>query len=156
MKPTLYLETSIISYLAAWPSRDLVTAARQQIPRDWWENRAEDFDLFLSEIVIDECSAGDPHAAKRRLELTDRILLLDPEGTEALTEALMHDVRLPERAAADALYIAIAVIHGMDYLLTWNCTHIANAALRTRIDDVCRSMGYEPAIICTPEELLSE
>ena len=106
-------------------------------------------------MVIDEASAGDQAAATRRLEILAALPLLDP-GDEAaeLAQALIAHVPLPESAAADALHIAIAVVNGMDYLLTWNCTHIANAALRSRIEAVCRRRGFEVPIICTPEELL--
>jgi hypothetical protein len=106
-------------------------------------------------MVIDEASAGDQEAAARRLEVLVPLPLLDPraEGAE-LAQALIEQVPLPVSAAADALHIAIAVVNGMDYLLTWNCTHIANAALRSRIETVCRSKGFEVPIICTPDELL--
>jgi hypothetical protein len=157
MKPKVYLETTIPSYLTARPSRDLVTAAHQQITREWWDTRRHDFDLFVSQMVIDEASAGDPEAAIRRLDVLASQPLLDPqaEGT-ALAQMLIDHIPLPARAAADALHIAIAVVNGMDYLLTWNYTHIANAALRSRIEAVCRSKGFEVPIICTPEELLEE
>ena len=155
MKPKVYLETTIPSYLTARPSRDLVTAAHQQITREWWDTRRHDFDLFVSQMVIDEASAGDPEAAIRRLDVLASLPLLDPqaEGT-ALAQMLIDHIPLPARAAADALHIAIAVVNGMDYLLTWNCTHIANAALRGRIEAACRSQGFRVPIIWTPEELL--
>ena len=155
MKLKVYLETTIPSYLTARPSRDLVTAAHQQITREWWDTRRHDFDLFVSQMVIDEASAGDPEAATRRLDVLASLPLLDPqaEGT-ALAQMLIDHIPLPARAAADALHIAIAVVNGMDDLLTWNCTHIANAALRGRIEAACRSRGFSVPIICTPEELL--
>ena len=104
-----------------------------------------------------ECQAGDPDAAAQRLEvLRDLPLLEQTEEVTTLAQALLGQVPLPERAAVDALHIAVAAVHGMDYLLTWNCTHIANAALRGQIESVCRAGGYEPPAICTPEELLSE
>jgi len=157
MRPKVYIETTIPSYLTAWPSRDLVVAARQQITREWWQIRRPDFDLFASQLVIDEASEGDPDAAKRRLEvLKDIPLLALSEDVAELAQAIIERVPFPERAAADALHIAIAVVNGMDYLLTWNCTHIANAALRGAIESVCRSRGYEAPIICTPEELMEE
>ena len=110
---------------------------------------------FVSQMVIDEASAGDPEAATRRLEVIASLPLLDPQ-TEgiALAQILSNHLSLPPRAAADALHIAIAVVNGMDYLLTWNCTHIANAALRGRIEAACRRRGFSVPIICTPEELL--
>jgi hypothetical protein len=155
MKPKVYLETTIPSYLTSRPSRDLVTAAHQQITREWWDTRRHAFDLFVSQIVLDEAGAGDAEAAARRLAVLTPLPLLNPREEEAeLAQALIAQIPLPASAAADALHIAIAVVNGMDYLLTWNCTHIANAALRSRIEAVCRSKGFEVPIICTPEELL--
>jgi hypothetical protein len=157
MTPRVYLETTIPSYLTAWLSRDLVMAARQQITREWWETRRQDFALFISQFVLDEAGLGDSDAAKRRLEMLTGVPLLDPSAdVYTLADELMKRVPLPPKAAADALHIAIATINGMDYLLTWNCTHIANAALRASIELVCRENGYEPPVICTPEELLKE
>jgi hypothetical protein len=156
MKPTVYVETTIPSYLTAWPSRDLVRAAHQQITREWWAQR-EGFDLYASRLVVQECQAGDAQAAADRLATLAGILLLEQEAEAAeLAEALLRNVPLPPNAAADALHIATAAVHGMQYLLTWNCTHIANVALRPRIEAVCRSTGYEPPLICTPEELPTE
>jgi hypothetical protein len=157
MKPKIYLETTIGSYLSAWPSRDLVTAAHQQITREWWQARHQEFELFISQIVMQEARGGDPDAAARRLEILEALPLLElTEEATALARELVEQVPLPEKAAVDALHIALAVVHGMDYLLTWNCTHIANATLRNKIEAVCRSKGYEPPVICTPEELAEE
>src|SRR5262249_16172722 len=122
MKLAVYLETSIIGYLTSRPSRDLVTAANQQLTRDWWELRRGDFDLFASEAVWKECSAGDGDAAKERLRLLESIPLLDVTGeAEKLAAELVRGVPLPQRAAVDALHISVATVHGIDYLLTWNC-----------------------------------
>ena len=153
MKSTVYIETTIPSYLTAWPSRDLVRAAHQQITREWWARRDE-FDLRSSRLVVQECQAGDTEAAADRLTALAGIPLLE-QGAEVgeLAEALMRGVPLPEKAAADALHIATAAVHGMQYLLTWNCTHIANVELRPQIEAVCRAAGFEPPLICTPEEL---
>jgi hypothetical protein len=157
MKPRVYLETTIPSYLTAWPSRDLVRAAHQQITRDWWDKRRAVFELFISQVVLRECQAGDATAAAERLKiLQDLPLLEQTEEATRLAQALVDRVPLPERAAVDALHVAIAAVHGVDYLLTWNCTHIANATLRDPIESVCRENGYEPPAICTPDELLAE
>jgi PIN domain len=156
MKRRVYIETTVPSYLAAWASRDLVRAAHQQITREWWSHR-DTFELYSSRLVVEECEAGDAQAAADRLATLAGISLLEPTpDAAALAEALMRGVPLPERAAADALHIAIAAVHGVDYLLTWNCTHIANVTLRPRIEAVCRAAGYEPPLICTPEELPTE
>jgi hypothetical protein len=157
MKPRLYLETTIPSYLSAWPSRDLVRAAHQQVTREWWEQRRGEFDLFVSQVVVRECQGGDAAAAAARLEMIRGLPLLEQTfEAEALADSLLHGVPLPERAAVDALHVGIAAAQGMDYVLTWNCTHIANASLRPRIESVCRNHGYEPPIICTPNELLQQ
>jgi hypothetical protein len=151
------LETTIASYLTAWPSRDLVTAAHQQVTRDWWEARRDDFDIFVSQAVLQEATAGDPDAAARRLELLKDLPLLElTDDVTLFAQELLFQVPLPTQAGVDALHIAVAVVHEMDYLLTWNCAHIANAALRPRIEATCRVRGYKSPVICTPEELLEE
>ena len=156
MKHKVYLETTIPSYLTSWLSRDLVIAAHQQITREWWQNRNR-FDLFISQVVMREVSDGDSQIAAKRLEVLENIPVLEvtKEAIE-LAQKLVDRGPIPEKAAVDALHIAIAVVNGMDYLLTWNCSHIANASMRTKIDHVCRSSGYEPPVICTPEELMEE
>jgi hypothetical protein len=152
--PTIYLETTIISYLAARPSKDLITAAHQQVTRDWWQNRRRDFDLFSSQLVIQESSAGDAAVAQTRLQLLSDISLVQVNvDCVSLARGLVERGPIPEKAAVDALHIAIATVHGMDYLLTWNCKHIANAEMHTAVNRICRSAGYEPPVICTPEEL---
>jgi hypothetical protein len=153
MKPRVFVETTIWSYLTAWPSRDLLRAAHQQITREWWATR-QAFDLYSSRLVVEECQAGDPQAASDRMAALAGIPLLDDTPDVArLAQALARGVPLPDPATADGLHIAIATVHGMNYLLTWNCTHIANVTLRLRIEAVCRAAGYEPPLICTPEEL---
>ncbi len=156
MRPTVYVETTIPSYLTAWASRDLVRAAHQQITREWWARRGA-FDLYSSRLVLQECQGGDAQAAADRLAALAGIPLLEQGADVAvLAEALMRGVPLPEKAAADSLHIATAAVHGMQYLLTWNCTHIANVAFRPQIEAVCRAAGFEPPLICTPEELPTE
>ena len=157
MKPKAYLETSIISYLSAWPSHDLIVAANQRITQDWWQLHRQDFDLFISQLVGEEASAGDKKAAQRRLEKIKELplLILNKESV-AFAEKLVKEGSVPPQAVEDALHIAVATLNGMDYLLTWNFKHIANAAMRYKIERVCRLSGYEPPIICTPQELLGE
>jgi predicted nucleic acid-binding protein len=156
MKPSTYIETTIVSYLTAWPSRDIVRAAEQEVTRIWWQTRNA-FELYVSELVVGEISAGDPRAAVQRLETLAGVQLLGmTREAEALGAELISEGALPRRAVIDALHIAVATVHGMDYLLTWNCKHIANAAMRSTIEEVCRAAGFEPPIICTPMELLEE
>lgn len=154
MKPKVYLETTIVSYLTAWRSRDLVMAANQELTHEWWEGSRGAFDLFVSQAVLQECRAGDSGAAGRRMEILQDIPRLDmTEDVETLAANLMAGIPLPPKAKADALHIAIAAVNGMDYLLTWNCAHIANATLRSRIEAVCRAAGFGPPVICTPQEM---
>ena len=155
MKAKVYVETSVISYLTSRPSRDVVIAGHQQITRDWWQTQRETFDVVASQLVVQEASAGDPIAAQQRLEvLATMAFLAVTEAALTLAQALVAPGPLPPKAAEDALHIAIAVTSGVEYLLTWNCTHLANATMRRAIDRLCRARGYEPVIICTPEELL--
>jgi predicted nucleic acid-binding protein len=144
MKPRVYLETSVISYLTSRPSRDLIVAANQQITQEWWQLRRQDFDLFISQLVVQEASAGDEHAAQQRLQaVADIPLLIFSEETVAFAEKLIKEGPMPRKAAEDALHIAVATLNGMDYLLTWNFKHIANATMRYKIERVCRLTGYE-------------
>ena len=153
MKPSVYIETSIPSYLTALRSPDLVMAANQETTKEWWESR-EQFELYVSALVIYEAKAGDPGAAKRRLEQLENIPEIDiTEEVENFAGILLQKVPLPPKAKIDALHIAVATIGGMDYLLTWNCAHIANAVLRPKVERICREFGYEPPTICTPQEL---
>lgn len=155
MAQRVYLETSIVSYLAARPSRDLVTAARQQLTHEWWVLRRAAFEVCVSELVLAEAAAGDPDAAERRAQLIRDIPLLSiPEEAVALAEKLVEATGLPARAAADALHISVAACHGIDYLLTWNSTHIANAEFRPKVEKACRDNGFEPPVLCTPDELM--
>lgn len=155
MKQKVYLETTIISYLTAWTSLELIMAANQATTVEWWTKRRDAFDLFVSRIVIRESSAGDREAAERRLAILKQVPQLDiNEEVENLAAELIDGVPLPPKAQDDALHIAVAAVNGMNYLLTWNCTHIANATLRPQIEAVCRAAGYEPPVICTPQEML--
>jgi predicted nucleic acid-binding protein len=155
MRPKVYLETTVPSYLAARPSRDLRVAAHQEITRDWWESRRSDFDLYISELVLEEVRAGDGQLAGRRLELLAGLPIL-PATSEILELAkeLITKGPLPRKAAGDSVHIAVAAVYGCEYLLTWNCRHIANAELFRAIRRVIDEYGYDVPILCTPEELL--
>lgn len=155
MKAKVYIETTVISYLTARPNRDVVIAGHQKITRDWWQTCRERFDLVASQLVVREASAGDSRAAQERLERLATLTLLEiTDEAVSLAQKLLSTGAVPKKAAEDALHLAIAVTNGVEYLLTWNCKHLANATMRTKIEAVCRSAGYEPVIICTPEELL--
>jgi hypothetical protein len=130
-------------------------AAHQQATSEWWVRKRGDFDLFVSQLVLREASAGDADAAVRRLAYLDGVPLLDLNDQSLnLAQRLLTDAAIPAEAEQDALHVAVAAVHGMDYLLTWNCRHIANATMRSRIDGTCTDAGYDAPVICTPEELL--
>ena len=155
MKPTAYIETSVVSYLTARPSRDVVVAAYQEITREWWNGAVERFDLLASELVVAEAGGGDAEAASARLHVLETVTLLDAgEHAADLAQTLLDLAALPRKAAGDAAHIAIAVTNGVDYLVTWNFRHIANAVMRSRIEAVCRQAGYQPPVICSPSELM--
>jgi predicted nucleic acid-binding protein len=153
----LYIETSVISYLTARPSRDVIALGHQQLTREWWERAAHEFDFYASRLVVAEAQFGDPTAAAARLALLEPITLLaETAESRVLARKLLAAGGLPPKAASDALHIAIATVHGMDYLVTWNCKHIANARMLRFVAEKCRGAGFEVPVICTPEELAEE
>ena len=154
MKPRVYVETSVLSYLTASPTRDLVQAAHQHITIEWWSCRTR-FELAISEAVLAEVSRGDPEAANRRLAVAAELAVLATTvEAQSLARQLLAASVMPPNAAIDAAHVAIATVHGMNFLLTWNCAHIENAVMRERIEAVCRRAGFRPPVICTPEELM--
>lgn len=157
MKPRVYLETTIPSYLVAKPSRDLVIAAHQQITREWWQTRSPLFDLFVSELVLEECRAGDARTAQERLDSLAGIPILPADDAMIeVAETLLAEGPIPRKAAGDAVHIAAATVYGCDYLLTWNCRHIANAEMQRSIRRLFDRHGLELPVICTPEEFMGE
>ena len=154
MKPKVYLETSVVSFLTARPSRDAVAVGMTALTKKWWTTEREAFDLFVSDIVIREASAGDPDAVKRRLAVLQGMTTFEADSeAKALAVVLLRNMALPAKAADDAAHIAIAAVQGMNYLLTWNCRHIANAVMRLKMEGLCSAEGYRCPIICTPHEL---
>ncbi|MGG6237616.1 type II toxin-antitoxin system VapC family toxin [Nodosilinea sp. AN01ver1] len=157
MTETVYIETSILGYLTARPSRDLVVAANIEITREWWETRRNDFQLYSSQAVVKETSKGDIQVASQRLEIIRSFTLLDlNQSVISLAGQFLGRSNLPAKADIDAIHIAAATIHSMDYLLTWNCKHIANAQIQRKLAEVSLDFGYELPILCTPYELLGD
>ena len=152
---SVYIETTIVGHIAGRIHPNPMVAARQQMTRDWWRDEAVRYEVFISQVVLEECSQGDPSAAAERLEVVKDIDLLEAsDDVDDLADILISERAVPVSEPRDAFHIAIAAVNGVDYLLTWNCKHIANATLRSRIEKVCRDAGFEPPIICTPEELV--
>jgi hypothetical protein len=155
MKPRVYIETTIPSYLTAWPSRDPIQLALQQFTREWWDTRRESFELCGSQYLLDECGAGDPDASRLRLEAIRDIRLLELSADAVVLAAELMEVgKLPMKATLDASHIALVSVHRVPYLLTWNCRHIANAVFRRRFQMACERKGLTLPIICTPAELM--
>jgi len=153
----VYLETTIVSYLTARPSRDLILAAHQEVTRQWWEGQREQFRLYVSQFVLDEAGDGDPAAAAVRLELLKGFTLLPlTDEVRDVATGLLDAGVLPRKAEADAVHIAVATVHEMDVLLTWNCRHLANAVILGNVGRHLRDREYEVPIICTPDELMGE
>jgi hypothetical protein len=154
MKPTVYIETTIPSYLVARPSRDIVLAGHQVTTQEWWDQRRHGFELFISPLVYDEARMGEPEMAAKRLNALKGIesLALTMEA-QHLAEKLFLRLNLPDKAKADAYHIAIAAVYGIDFLLTWNCKHINNLQHLHRIEALCRAEGFTAPVIGTPEEL---
>ena len=154
-KRSIYIETTIVSYLTARPSRDLIRAAHEALTREWWEYRRQEFELFTSELVVEEATRGNQEAARRRLDMLQQLRFLDTSEEAAdLAVALVEEGPLPQKAADDAGHLALAATGGMDFLLTWNCRHLANARLTHAVAAVMRSKGHTPPVITTPEGLL--
>src|ERR1700722_17033683 len=154
---TVYLETTFISYLVARPSRNVIVAGHQQTTQEWWDNRRSQFECSVSQVVIDEASLGDPAEIQKRLAIIAGLRNLDVTAdATALTKAIMAAGMLPPKVVRDAAHVAVAAVHGIDYLLTWNCKHLANAQIARRIAVVCENIGCKMPIICTPDELMGD
>jgi hypothetical protein len=155
MSETVYIETSILGYLTARLSRDIVVSANIQITREWWDTRRSDFQLYSCQAVVKETSQGDAVIAAQRLEILRNFSLLDlNQSVLDLAEQFLGRSNLPAKADVDAVHIAAATVHGMDYLLTWNCKHIANAQIQGKLAEISLDFGYELPVLCTPYELL--
>jgi len=157
MKETVYIETSVLSYFTSEFSRDLVIAGRQEITREKWPKILEFFEVYISALVLQEAEQGDPEAAQKRLNvITNLPVLAITDEVEKLASILISEGPIPDKNPEDALHIAIATVNGIDYLLTWNFTHINNAQMKSKIISIVEKHGYQCPIICSPEELLGE
>ena len=153
--PTVYLETTIPSYLAARPSRDPVVAAHQQMTHEWWRDAREHFDMYVSEAVLTEIRLGDPEAAARRLAVVEGLPVAEiNDEVRHLVHIYAQRLGLAARAQADLPHIAFAVAYGMDFLITWNCAHLANRVVIRRLLDLNSELHRYTPMIVTPEDLL--
>ncbi|CBN57369.1 MULTISPECIES: type II toxin-antitoxin system VapC family toxin [Kamptonema] len=155
MSETVYIETSILGYLTARNTKNLILAANMEVTRDWWEFRRSNFNLYISQVVLDEIAQGDSEIAAQRLEIVRDFPLLElNQAVRDLAGQFLTRSNLPPKAADDAVHIATATVHDLDYLLTWNCKHIANAQIQRKLAEISLDFGYQLPLICTPYELL--
>lgn len=155
MKQTVYIETSVIIYLTSNPSRDIVVAGHQQTTYEWWNQSRDYFDSYISQFVIDEISSRDMLAANKRIEAIKNINELQVnDEVEKLGDIYLKSFNIPEKSKLDAYHLAIAVWYNIDYLLSWNCKHIANAVVNKKLIDINNKMGLNSPILCTPLELI--
>jgi hypothetical protein len=153
----VYIETTIPSFLTARPSQDVVIAGKQITTRLWWERRAPLFQLFVSPFVLEEAGLGDVEAAQRRLGALAELGVLGIDAEVGrIADGLVSSGAIPPRAATDASHLAVATRHGMDFFLTWNCKHLANAQTLPRVQAILRELGFEPPVVCTPDELMED
>jgi predicted nucleic acid-binding protein len=154
MSETVYIETSILGYLTARYTKNLILAANIEVTREWWESRSSAFTLYVSQVVLDEAARGDTEIALKRLEIVNQLPLVDlNQSVLSLATQFLSRSNLPSKASDDAVHIAAATVHGLDYLLTWNCKHIANAQIQRKLEEISLDFGYQLPIICTPYEL---
>jgi predicted nucleic acid-binding protein len=152
---TVYIETSILGYLTARSAANLILAANIKLTQDWWDNCRSSFVLYASEIVEDEAARDDAAIAAQRLNLLQSLMLLDlTEEAIELAQEFLQQSNLPLKASNDALHMALATVYGLDYLLTWNCKHMANAQIQRKLSQISFELGYELPVICTPYELM--
>ena len=156
-RPKLYLETTIPSFLTARTSRHWVTARMQDITRRWWNSWRTQFEIYISDIVLKEITAGDPEAAQKRRTILEHFTELESDDeSRALAARIVEVCGLPSQAIADAGHVALAATHGLDFLLTWNCAHLANPHIASKIEQACHARGYSCPVLCTPEQLMEK
>ncbi len=152
---SVYLETTIISYITARPSKDLIVAAHQSLTHDWWDKMSANVDCFISPYVVEEIAEGDEKASQKRLEFIENIQLLENNvEIQSLSIKYFEEFQLPLKAKLDASHLASAVWHEMDYLLSWNCTHIVSGRIQTELTRINDQMNLKTPVLCTPEELM--
>lgn len=155
MRESIYLETTVVSYYTSRPSRDIIVIAHQEITREWWPEAIKRFDVFISEIVIEEASLGDSEAAQRRLEEIENFPHLElSDEVEEIAKVYMEKLGIPDKSFRDATHLAVACIHSVDYFVTWNCTHLANGEIIKKLIEINQSLGVYTPVICTPEALM--
>ncbi len=154
-RPTAYIETTVIGHLVGRMLTDPIVAGRQTVTRQWWPTAITKYRCFVSKVVADECAAGDPDAAKERLEVLNSLeFIATSPSVDELARKLIEECAVPKTEPRDAVHISLAAVNGLEYLVSWNFKHIVNPTTRSAIERVCRDAGFVPPIICTPDELM--
>ncbi len=157
MKPTVYIETSVISYYTAKPSRDIIILAHQEITREWWKDKIRHYTPYVSSVVIDEITEGNQIESKKRIKEVQKFKSLEVTNSVIeLAKIYLKETSLPEKARIDSYHLALSTFHGVDFLVTWNCKHIANGNVVKKIQTINEREGYQTPFICTPEELIED
>ena len=155
-KPTVYVETTVVSYLTSRPSNDALVYSRQQATRQLWDEYFDNFEFVVSDVVITEIERGDPEEAQRRLRMIANFTRLDMSPAADGLAQLLIDSGTVQKSRSDAQHISVATVHSLDYLISWNFKHIVNETKRQHIDRVCRTAGFLPTTVCTPIDLIEE
>jgi len=155
MVKSVYVETTIVSYFTARPSRDVIVAARQEATRELWPRLLSEYDSFISVLVCEEASRGDEDQALLRLQAINAFQVLDTDkAANKLALKIIEDRGIPEEYPEDALHIAVAAVNGIDALVTWNFAHLNNPFTRMMVRQIVENAGYQCPEICSPDELL--
>ena len=155
MKESIYIETSVVSYYVSKPSRDIIVLAHQQITSEWWPKAVKRFDVYISEVVVEEAAAGNKESAEQRLNKLKGFLHLElTEKVEKIAQIYMEKLSIPKKALRDAAHLAVASVHNIDYLVTWNCVHLANGEIIKKLLKINEKLSIKTPVICTPEELM--
>ncbi len=155
MKESIYIETSVVSYYVSKPSRDIIVLAHQQITSEWWPKAVKRFDVYISEVVVEEAAAGNKESAEQRLNKLKGFPYLElTERVEKVAQIYMEKLSIPKKALRDAAHLAVASVHNIDYLVTWNCVHLANGEIIKKLLKINEKLSIKTPVICTPEELM--
>lgn len=154
MKPSVYIETTVIGYLTSWPRNDVIVTGRQAVTKKWWQTAHDKYTLVVSQKVVDECAAGDAIAAEERLRVIENLPIVEMSpAAERLLNALLAKGAVPATEPNDAAHIALAAANGVQFLVTWNFRHIANVSMRRKIDQIIMECGFQALSICSPDEM---
>lgn len=155
MKPRIYLETTVVSYYVSRPSRDLVIAGHQEATRVFWESLDDQFEPYVSGLVLREAGKGDADQAHARLEALKGYPVLDiDDRAELLARILIDSKAIPKEYPEDALHVAVAAVNGMEIIATWNFAHLNNPFIRKSVRRAVESEGYVCPEIASPDEII--